>query len=388
MNPACLALGLLFLSFPISTSVAESTGNEQVAQRLDRLLRNSADPRSPGLAVLVKVDGKLLLEKGYGVRRAGSADLIDTHTNFRLASLSKEFTAMAVMLLVHDGKLRYDTTLTQIFPEFPSYGRAITVRQLLTHTAGLPDYEDLMDLEEKTNGPMWSPSNQIQDAEVLALLEKQKEGRFPPGSQWAYSNSGYVVLGLIVAKTSGIPFGDFVRTRIFDPLGMKDSVVYQKGKNEVANRAFGSSPSSVGKFSVTDQSSTSATLGDGGIYSNVSDMSRWDDALRNHTLLSDAEFAPALVPVRLANGAPARWPPEPGDDNLAPGEPVDYGFGWFLNPWEGHTRMWHFGTTMGFRNAIQRFSGESITIVVLSNRSDLHADSLSTSLAALLYAAK
>ena len=386
MYPAFLALGLLVLGLPMSTSVAESTGNEQVAQRLDRILRNSTDPRSPGMAVLVKVDGKLVLEKGYGVRRAGAPELIDAHTNFRLASLSKEFTAMAIMLLVHDAKLRYDTSLTQIFPEFPAYGRDITVRQLLTHTSGLPDYEDLMDLEEKTNGPRWSPGNQIQDAEVLALLEKQKQGKFPPGSRWAYSNSGYVVLGLIVAKASGVPFADFVRLRIFEPLGMKDSVVFQKGKNEIANRAYGSSPAA-GKFGVTDQSSTSATLGDGGVYSNVSDMSRWDDGLRNHTLLSEAEFAPALIPVRLSDGAPARWPSEPGDDNLAPGEPVDYGFGWFLDPWEGRPRMWHFGSTMGFRNAIQRFSRDPVTIVVLSNRSDLHAEAISTSLAALLFAA-
>src|SRR5262249_3165332 len=161
------------------------------------------------------------------------------HTNFRLASCTKQFTAMAIMLLVHDGKLRYDEPLTQIFPDYPAYGRAITVRNLLNHTSGLPDYEELMDAAEKVKGPTWSPDNQIRDKEVLQLLEKETQGKFAPGSKWEYSNSGYVLLGLIVAKRSGKPFGDFLQRRIFAPLKMEHSLVFEKGKNEVAERAYG-----------------------------------------------------------------------------------------------------------------------------------------------------
>src|SRR5580765_492878 len=129
---------------------------------------------------------------------------IDPQTNFRLASCSKQFTAMSIMLLVHDGKLHYDDQLTDVFPDFPAYGKAITIRNLLNHTSGLPDYEDLMAAAETRNhAPIWTPTRQIQDAEVLELLQEETAGKFAPSSQWSYSNSGYVVLGLVVAKISG-----------------------------------------------------------------------------------------------------------------------------------------------------------------------------------------
>jgi CubicO group peptidase (beta-lactamase class C family) len=121
----------------------------------------------------------------------------------------------------------------------------------------------------------------------------------------------------------------------------------------------------------TDQSSTSATAGDGGIYSSLEDLARWDDALRNHTLLSEKEFLPALRPVTLNDGSEPRWPLEPNDDNLHPGKPVAYGFGWFLDPYQGQHRMWHTGTTMGFRTVIERFSdADGFTVIILSNRTD------------------
>src|SRR4029077_12901371 len=118
--------------------------------------------------------------------------------------------------------------------------------------------------------------------EVLELLKKEKSGNFAPGTSWAYSNSGYVVLGLIVAKVSGKPYGEFLNERIFARLQMNHTIVSQKGKNEVLNRAFGHSKED-GVFKETDQSSTSATLGDGGVYANLEDLVKWDDALRNHT---------------------------------------------------------------------------------------------------------
>ncbi len=324
-----------------------------------------------------------------GVRDLRTNAKIDAQTNFRLASFAKQFTAMAIMLLAHDGTLRYDETLAEIFPDFPAYGKTITIRNLLNHTSGLPDYEDLMDAEEKAKGPIWTPDRQIQDAEVMELLKKEKNGKFAPGTSWSYSNSGYVVLGLTVAKASGKSYGEFLHERIFAPLKMNHTIVFQKGKNEVANRALGHSKQN-GALKETDQSSTSATLGDGGIYSNLEDLAKWDDALRNHTLLTEREFLPALASVRLNDGSEPHWPAEPNDDNLHPGKPVSYGFGWFLDAFESvpgesfgrHSRMWHTGTTMGFRTVIERFTeGDGLAIIILCNRTDLDPEKLALKVA-------
>jgi CubicO group peptidase (beta-lactamase class C family) len=330
----------------------------------------------------VRKEGRTLFEKGYGVRDLRTNAKIDPPTNFRLASFTKQFTAMAVMLLVRDGKLRYDETLVGIFPDFPAYGKTITIRNLLNHTGGLPDYEDLMEATDKSKGPVWSPAHQIQDDEVLALLKKETKGKFAPGTSWSYSNSGYVALGIIVAKVSGRSYGDFLRARIFAPLHMDHTIVYEKGKNKVVDRAFGHSKEG-DALKETDQSSTSATLGDGGIYSNLEDLAKWDEALQNHTLLSADEMSPALVPAKLANGSPMLWPTAPNDDNLHPGKPVSYGFGWFLDPAWGHPRMSHTGSTVGFRTIIERFTADNLTIVILCNRTDLDPEALAVKTADL-----
>ncbi|HKW64047.1 MAG TPA: serine hydrolase domain-containing protein [Candidatus Acidoferrum sp.] len=378
----CLALVLLAAS-AASQSRAQAT-ESSMEKKIDALFSGVTSPDLPGLAVLARQNGKTIFERGYGVRDLRTKSKIDARTNFRLASFSKQFTAMAIMLLVHDGKLRYDETLVEIFPDFPVYGKSITVRNLLNHVSGLPDYEDLMEKAEKANGPIWSSEKQIQDAEVLELLEKEKSGKFAPGTSWSYSNSAYVVLGLIVANTSGKTYREFLNKRIFAPLKMNHTLVYQKGKNEVVNRAFGHSKEN-DTLKETDQSSTSATLGDGGIYSNLEDLAKWDDALRNHTLLSDKEMQPALTPVKLNDGSEPHWPTEPNDDNLHPGKAVSYGFGWFVDSYNGRQRMWHTGSTMGFRTVIECFIGDNLTIIILSNRTDLGPEKLSLQAAELLF---
>jgi CubicO group peptidase (beta-lactamase class C family) len=361
--------------FALAIEPLAQTPSSSMDNQTDSIFSAVTQEHAPGLAVLVRKDGRTLFQKGYGVRDLRTKAKIDQHTNFRLASFTKQFTAMAIMLLVHDGELRYDQTLTEIFPDFPAYGKNITLRNLLNHTGGLPDYEDLMDAQEKITGPLWSAEHQIQDDEVLALLKKETKGKFAPGTSWSYSNSGYVVLGLVVAKASGQSYGDFLHARIFAPMQMDNTIVYQKRKNEVANRAFGHSKES-DALKETDQSSTSATLGDGGIYSNLEDLAKWDDALRNHTLLNAEEMAPALVPAKLAKGKPTLWPTAPNDDNLHPGKPVSYGFGWFLDPYWGIPRMWHTGSTMGFRTIIERFTKNNLTIIILCNRTDLDPERL------------
>jgi CubicO group peptidase (beta-lactamase class C family) len=361
--------------FALAIEPLAQTPSSSMDKQTDSIFSAVTQEHAPGLAVLVRKDGRTLFQKGYGVRDLRTKAKIDQHTNFRLASFTKQFTAMAIMLLVHDGELHYDQTLTEIFPDFPAYGKNITLRNLLNHTGGLPDYEDLMDAQEKITGPLWSAEHQIQDDEVLALLKKETKGKFAPGTSWSYSNSGYVVLGLVVAKASGQSYGDFLHARIFAPLHMDSTIVYQRGKNEVTNRAFGHSKEG-DALKETDQSSTSATLGDGSIYSNLDDLAKWDDALRTYTLLSPEEMAPALVPAKLANGKPTLWPTAPNDDNLHPGKPVSYGFGWFLDPYWGIPRMWHTGSTMGFRTVIERFTTKQLTVIILCNRTDLDPERL------------
>jgi CubicO group peptidase (beta-lactamase class C family) len=354
--------------------------NEDLKQQVDAIFTAVTQPDDPGLAVLVLKYGHTEFEKGYGVAELRTRAKIDGKTNFRLASFTKQFTAMAIMLLVNDGKLRYDQTLADLFPDFPPYGKTISIRNLLTHTSGLLDYGDLM-MKQYGDTPM-EKIPQIKDAGVLDLLKKQSGTSFPPGTKWEYSNSGYAVLAMVVEKVSGKNFGDFLHDRIFLPAGMEHTVAYENGKNEVPNRAFGHSKSkNDGSFTQTDQSPTSAVLGDGGIYTSLEDIARWDDALRKHTLLSEKEMQPAFTPVRLNDGSLPHFQKGEGGDPKAAPRQVEYGFGWFLDPYQGHQRSYHDGGTMGFRTTIQRFVDDQLTIVVLSNRTDLDPDALSLQVA-------
>jgi CubicO group peptidase (beta-lactamase class C family) len=340
--------------------------------QIDVLFTKFANPHEPGCAVLVIKDGKPVFRKGYGVTDLRSLQAIGPDTNFRLASLTKQFTATAIMLLAHDGKLRYEEHLSDVFPDFPAYGKAITIRNLLNHTSGLIDYEDIM--EKQYAGVPDEKIPQIKDAGVLALLKQQTGTKFPPGTRWDYSNSGYAVLAMIVEKRSGMSFGDFLRERIFKPLEMDHSVAYEKGRNEVANRAYGHTLAD-GKWRETDQSSTSAVLGDGGIYTSLDDLEKWDRALTGHALLSEKEMAPALSAPTTGNGAPLQNP----DGGLAP----LYGFGWFLDPYRGHRHYAHYGETVGFRTAIQRFPDDGLTVIVLANRAEVNAPALAEKVAEL-----
>ncbi len=200
----CARIGLLLAASWLSSVAAlpvclaeHGVPEEQIEHIFDAL--KSTD--EPGAAALVIKNGKVVFERGYGVSNLRSLNKIDGHTNFRLASCTKQFTAMAVMLLVHDGKLHYEDRLTDIFPDFPDYGKSISIRNLLNHTSGLLDYEDLMAQPAPGTPPEEIP--QIKDAGVLQLLKQQKTTKFPPGTKWDYSNSGYVVLAMVVERVSG-----------------------------------------------------------------------------------------------------------------------------------------------------------------------------------------
>jgi CubicO group peptidase (beta-lactamase class C family) len=335
-------------------------------------LFSDLSPHDPGAAVLVLRNGKEVFKRGYGVTDLRSRHRIDAHTDFRLASFTKQFTAMAIMLLVHDGKLRYDETLTEVFPDFAEYGRAITIRNLLNHTSGLVAYEDVMD--KQYAGTPDDAIPQVHDAGVLDIMKRQTGTKFPPGSRWEYSNSGYAVLAMVVEKVAGEPFGDFLRRRIFKPLGMKHTLAYEKGKNDVPHRAFNHSFKN-GAWVETDQSSTSAVLGDGGVYTNLDDLKKWVKALDSYKLLSADEMKPAYTAVAIGgNSSTDARRGTPGDTRSADYvEPWDrpnpaYGFGWFLDPFEGHRRIYHDGSTIGGKTTIQRLPDDRLTVIILSNR--------------------
>ena len=367
LKPRLSAAALFVLVLAASTV---SVSAQAASAQIDAIFASLKSSNAPGAAVLVVRDGKPVFRRGYGVTDLRTLHPIDASTNFRLASFTKQFTAMSVMLLVHDGKLRYDAHLTDIFPEFPAYGKSITVRSLLNHTSGLPDYEDIL-MKQYPNTPD-EKIPQILDAGVLKLLEQQSAGEFPPATKWEYSNSGYAVLAMIVEKVSGKPFGQFLQERIVLPLNMKDTLAYEKGKNEVPHRAYGHTKDK-DAWRQTDQSPASAVLGDGGIYSSIDDLAKWDRALRDHTLIGEKEMRPALAPVQPKDG-PSKFPD---------GTTVSYGFGWFLAPYKGHQRMSHDGETIGFRTTIQRFPGDKLTVIVLANRADINPEELALKVADL-----
>lgn len=358
----CAKIGLLLAVSGLSglTALPVCLAERGVPEaQIEHIFDSLRSTQAPGAAVLVIKNGEIVFERGYGVSDLRSLNKIDEHTNFRLASCTKQFTAMAIMLLVHDGKLHYEDRLTDIFPAFPDYGSSITIRNLLNHTSGLLDYEDLMAQPAPPGTPL-EEIPQIKDAGVLELLKQQQSTKFTPGTKWDYSNSGYVVLAMVVEKVSGRPFGQFLHDRIFAPLDMKQTVAYEIGKNAVTHRAYGHTHER-GAWREMDQSPTSATLGDGGVYSSLDDLAKWDRALAHHTLLSEAEMRPALTPVQVSDGS-VREPD---------GRPAAYGFGWFLSPYGDHSRMWHYGETVGFRTTIQRFVADQLTIIVLCNRDDV-----------------
>ena len=313
-------------------------------QFVDSLFSAYRGSTVPGASVVVITDGRVLLRRAYGMADLERRVAATPETDYRLASVSKQFTAMAVMLLATGGKLRYDQPVRDFLPELPAAAQPVTIRHLLNHTSGLVDYEDLVP-ESRTA--------QLDDRDVLGLLAGKDSVYFPAGSQYRYSNSGYVLLGLIVARASGLSFPEFVRTRIFQPLGMSATVAHVEGSDTVPRRAYGYSPRG-GTFVQTDQSVTSATLGDGGIYSNVDDMQRWDQALsaRSTALVDAATLDLAATPPQLPAGAT-----------------TEYGFGWFIDIYRGEKRWRHTGETSGFRNAIQRYPRRRLTVIVLTNRS-------------------
>jgi CubicO group peptidase (beta-lactamase class C family) len=293
----------------------------------------------PGASLLVIQDGKAVVRRAYGMADMEAHVAATPSTNYRLASVTKQFTAAAILLLAEDGRLGLDDKVRSWLPTLPAATDSVTIRQLLTHTSGLVDYEDV--IPEGT-------TRQLRDADVLRLLSTQNRTYFAPGTGYRYSNSGYALLALIVERASGGTFQDFLRARVFAPLGMRQTLAYVADGAAVPDRAYGYSEVER-HWQRTDQSLTSAVLGDGGIYSSIDDLAGWDAALNDDRLLGDASRTLAFT-AHTATDDPE----------------VKYGFGWRIT---GDT-LWHSGETIGFRNVIVRYPRRRLTVVILSNRDE------------------
>lgn len=359
MHPIAVVV-LTLVAFAGCGTVASDSSTSRVsagdAETINRVFSDYDRPGAPGAAVVLIDHGRPAFTRVYGLANLETGTPVTERTNFRLASLTKPFTALAVMLLVKDGRLRLDERVADLLPEFPAYGRNIRIRHLLTHTSGLRAYQDFVPE---------SSTRQLKDRDVLMLLRRTDRLLFPPGSAFRYGDSGYAVLALVVEKVSGQPFAAFMRDRIFARAGMMSTVVWEPGVSEVRNRALGYASTPSG-FRLADHSNTSTVLGDGGIYSSVRDLLAWDRALDEQTLLD----------ARLQQ---LTWTPAALDD----GTKLRYGLGWFVEPGAGGTRAFHRGDTTGFSNFIVKYPERKRTLIVLTNRQGGAAARLAATLMAL-----
>jgi CubicO group peptidase (beta-lactamase class C family) len=322
----------------LASIILTSTSSAQAADQVDSLMHDYTG-QVPGASLLVVRNGRPILERAYGLSDLEKGIRADPSTNYRLASVTKQFTAAAILLLAQDRKLSLNDPVRRWLPSLPAALDSVTLTHLLTHTSGIIDYEDVMAPDTKV---------QVHDSDVLSLLESQDSTYFKPGTKYRYSNSGYSLLALIVQRVSGKKFAAFLHDRIFQPLGMEHTVAFEDGISTVSNRAYGYANKDQ-KWTRRDQSLTSAVLGDGGIYSSINDLAKWDAALYDARLLSDESRRLAFSP------------------HVATGEPNEsYGFGWYIT---GET-LWHSGETSGFRNVIVRYPARHMSVIILTNRND------------------
>jgi CubicO group peptidase (beta-lactamase class C family) len=277
---------------------------------------------------------------GQAIEATGTA--LDSLSNFRMASLSKQFTAMGILLLEKDHLLSLEDPIGNYLPELPArIGNRVLIRHLLTHSSGLLDYESLIPATQ---------SRQVLDADVLHLLEGQDSLYFTPGSRFRYSNSGFCLLALIIERVSHRSFARYIKEKIFIPLQMDGSAVYEEGLH-ISHRAFGYAKDSKGLIVASDQSITSATKGDGGVYTSLTDYSKWIRALQENKLLRLASVLKRLrFPIA---GLPESY----------------YGAGWFIIASSPEV-LFHSGSTCGFTNFVIQLPGDDWSIVYFSNLAD------------------
>ncbi|GAB3923541.1 serine hydrolase domain-containing protein [Larkinella terrae] len=324
----------------------QTVSAQKMVAALDSVMHRHFSADQPGGALLVVIDGKTVYNRGVGLANRETKRPITPATNFRMASVSKQFTAMCILLLEKQQKLSVDDNLLKFFPDFnPQVGKIVKLRHLLTHTSGILDYESLMSPTQK---------EQIFDQDVLNLLKPQDSTYFEPGSRFRYSNSGFCVLAQVVEQVSKKPYLTFITEHIFKPLGMNQTTLYEP-KRTIPNRAMGYARDKNGKIRFSDQSITSGTKGDGCVYISLTDYKKWNDALTTNKL------------VNLPEALKRVFYPIEGQSNGF------YGLGWFFTRTNGEAQtFFHSGSTCGFSNCVVRIPEKKTLIVLFSNLADNH----------------
>ncbi len=299
---------------------------------------------APGGAVLAS-SGKTVWSAGFGLADLEAKVPISADTRFLIGSVSKQFTAMAVLILAEKGKLGLDDPVTRYFPSFPAYGQAITLRHLLTHTSGIPEYL----VDDFWNDPQHLDRD-VSLAEVIAMIHTYQQPDFAAGTAFSYCNSAYVLLGDIIQQCSGQGYGDFLRETLLRPAGMSRTLVGEDPRQVAADQARGYRQGSDGAWEPAPY--TMATIGwaDGNLISTVKDLYLWHRFLQDHPPVSKKWFDVAFTPTTLLDGSP-----------------TGYGLGWFINERRGLQEVWHSGGTQGFTARFSRFPGADTTIVILTN---------------------
>jgi CubicO group peptidase (beta-lactamase class C family) len=309
-----------------------------LTKRLDSFFFRQ-DPRNPGFALSIEKNGLIVYRNAAGLADLKTTIPLDSLTDFRMASVTKQFTAMGILLLEKDRKLDLDDPIGRWLPELQrNIGQKVLIRHLLTHSSGIPDYEDLIPAGQTT---------QVLDADVLKLIAGHDSLYFTPGARFRYSNSGFCLLALIIEKASHESYPEFIRTRIFAPLNMSGSTVYVPSQ-PILRRAMGYARDSADRILPSDQSVTSATKGDGGVYTSLSDYSKWIRALQQNRLIRLAD-----VMRRLRFSIPGLR------DSY-------YAAGWFETT-DYPQLLFHSGSTCGFTNFVIQLPGDELSIVYFSN---------------------
>jgi CubicO group peptidase (beta-lactamase class C family) len=334
-------LAVLLAALPLAAPAAPSP-----AQQVDTLFARWQRPDTPGAMVEVIRDGKIVLSKGYGMADLERGVPITAATAFTVGSNSKQFTAFSIYLLAQDGKLGLDDDIRKYVPEVPDFGATITIRHLLHHTSGLRDYFNLMLLTG------WRLDEVVTQEDVLALVERQRALNFAPGQEHLYSNTGYMLLGLIVDRVAGKPLADFARERIFEPLGMQHTQFLHGYGTIVPARALPYMASGTGGYMYTAVGDSAD--GAGGLVTTAGDLALWD---RN--FYDGRVGGKALIAQMQVTGV------------LNDGKPINYASGLLVDNYHGRRMVEHGGSINGFQTQLSRFPDQHFSVVVLANTSDL-----------------
>jgi CubicO group peptidase (beta-lactamase class C family) len=324
--------------------------------RVDEFVKAEMDRQKiPGVAVAIVRGGTPIKAQGYGLANVEHDVPVTPDTIFQSGSVGKQFTAAAVMTLVEDGRLALDDRLSKFFPDAPPHFQRITIRHLLTHTSGLPDY---------TAGTIDYRKDYTE--EELARFAFGLKPEFAPGARWNYSNTGYVLLGIVVHKASGTFYGDVLRDRVFEPLGMKTARVITE-EDIVRHRAAGYR---LVRGELKNQQWVAPrlnTTADGSLYLSLRDLIAWDAGLRAGRLLKPESWRQVFAPVALNSG-----------------RTYPYGFGWGVDAYGGRAAQRHGGSWQGFKTHIARYPGDDLSIIVLANLAQADPERISDGIAKLL----